>query len=998
MTTSERLRSHRAGSAFAVLLLAYGGARFVKAALLPASRALAGDFAAVFPSPYFARFRPDFPTNQVWDGGWYSGPMLHFLTLPLLALPKWWMVPPAWALINLVALTVSFLCLCKLSGVMRDVSWRTVAVLAGFWLLFQPLGTAFASGNIELIEMAFILAAVVGLQSRRDGVSGALLGAATMLKFLPIGFLAWCVLRRRWRAVWAGAAMLGAVLIATALTLGWKDSVLAAAMGSQTGWSNAGFHELSVTSMFLHRAGMLDAAEPAVRWFPSARADVAVWAGQIASALLAAGVAWLLILRRNRAISPVEVSALFLTMFIAVPRNHDYYYVFALVPVSILWLRGIVARDAVTLALTVGAYLLMSLPISFSWIDRAHVFQIPVAYVVNFHDLPVWGGLTLWLVITAQLWQEHDAQSSSVSSGRGRAVVIGVGGLVLSALIVWVAPPSRATATENAMTLRPLLRSEAHHALALSPDGARLAYVSDSGVLCTRVLAESDAACWPDTAGARSPFFSPDGRWIAFFAVDELRKIPARGGAAQRIVNAVGGTSGSWDFDRTLPTLGRGGVIVFAAADGIHRIDDAGVSTLIVPALAEDGRLTSPVMLPSADTVVFAVDAASGTAPSTIVAQSLATGRRERLLSGRQPHLDRVTGRLVYLLSGRVMSVPLRLDSLTVGDIAEPLTSAVAAEADGAAQFALSDEGTLVFVPAQPGPPVRRTLQWVDRHGAATTLPIAANDFEGPRISPDGRRVVVSTRGLPSESWLVNIDTGAPLRLSAGAEVGATPVWAPDGRSITLSAEGPVLLSMPVAAGTGQTEVLWRSRRALDAQPVWLGGWTRDGRWLVGAHGGGIWLFDSTATLASQSRTTWFDSLSPQRDPVVSPDGRWIAYVAEEAGRSAVFLRSTFAPGVPQRVSGDGEAAEPAWSFDGHELFFRQGDRLMSTQFTGTGSSVIAPPVPVFGGRYASATGRGRNYDVSPDGQHFVMVSEPQPENFVGAIRVLRRWSATLGR
>ena len=110
-------RAQRIGSVLALLLLAAGAVRFVQAGLLPATHRLTGDFGANFPNVYFAWLRPDFSTDQTrgWPG-WSYGPMLHFLTLPLFLAPRWWMVPPLWALTNLIAITTSFVCACRLSG------------------------------------------------------------------------------------------------------------------------------------------------------------------------------------------------------------------------------------------------------------------------------------------------------------------------------------------------------------------------------------------------------------------------------------------------------------------------------------------------------------------------------------------------------------------------------------------------------------------------------------------------------------------------------------------------------------------------------------------------------------------------------------------------------------------------------------------------------------------------------------------------------------------
>ncbi len=390
----------------ALCILTFGALRFGAAGFLPATRQLFGDFQAGFPTAYFAVLRPDFDTSSVWPG-WNYGPMFHFVTLPLLLVPRWSMVPSVWAVTNLLALTASFVLICRLSQV-QGIRWRGFAILAGLWLLYQPLVNCFRQGNIEILEIALILTAIVALPRASGRMSGVLIGTAAMIKILPIGFLAWFLVRRKWQAVLAGVVTIAVIAAVTTVTLGWKDSIQLQLAGPMIEAPVAGLHELSVTSLFMHRAGVLDIHVPEVRWIPSERAAVASRAGQLASALLAIGYAVVLFLRRQRPISALEVSVLFMTMFMILPWNHDYYYVFALVPFTVLFFRGLARRDAWLLALTGTAYLLISPPVPFSWIDWLGWLPLSFAYVINYLDLPVVGGLLVWAIATHQMFVEQE--------------------------------------------------------------------------------------------------------------------------------------------------------------------------------------------------------------------------------------------------------------------------------------------------------------------------------------------------------------------------------------------------------------------------------------------------------------------------------------------------------------------------------------------------------------------------------------------------------------
>ena len=1010
-------RRRLVGWVFALLLLAYGGIRFLKSGLLPATVALGGDFAAVFPSSFFARLRPDFPSDTAWVGGWYSGPMVHFLTLPLFLVPRWSMVPTAWALTNVVALVLSFVFVCRLSGVTPRIPWAVVTTLAGLWLLFQPLVNCLAQGNIEIVEMALVLGALVRLQSSKERLAGALIGVAAMLKFLPIGFLGWLALRQRWRAVGAGVAAIAVIAAITTVTLGWRESTLASVMVSRddsdsrrllnesAGWNNAGLHELSVNSMFIHRAGILDYDVPLVRWLPSERANLAARAGTLASLLLAAGMGLVLFLRRRRPVSPFEISVLFMTMFMIVPRNHDYYYIFALVPLSLLFLRAAAARDWGLLAITLTAYVLISPPIPYAWIDRTGWFRLPFAYVTNFHDVPVLGGLLLWLAATHQLLLEPQGEAPSDRRWPTRRIL---GAAIPAAAVIAVAflwfgrTGMAASGSTHTLSVQPPLQHDGRPGLALSPDGSRLAYIAQGGVPCTRGLDESAAICWPEMPGASDPFFSPDGRSLGFFVAGTLKRVPAAGGAVQDldISRVSSGRTASWSYDPSLPTMGRDGSIVFASPSGICRMGPGGRPEVIAAARPEDGPYFWPTMLPSGETVLFTVaPRQGGPGAGAIVAQSLKTGRRERLLLGSQPRFNPKTGQLIYTLGGRVLGVAFDPDTLALSGVAIPLVGNVLVTVDGGAVFALNDVGTLVYTPGRQLPAVRRKLLWVDRGGSAVPLPIPASAFEAPRLSPDGRTVAATVRDVISDVWTYDLTTGTPTRLTSSGPSSITPAWTPDGRTVGFAVDGQEVWWTPSNGVDGTPVRLW-------GEPVRLGAWSGDGRRLAGTLSGDLWFLHMVATgppLAGSgpaSALPWSQAVRIQtpfteRDPVFSPDGRWIAFSSDQAGSSEIFVRSYPDLGEPQRITLDGSAGEPVWSRDGREIFYRRNTAVMAVTVTGGSTLTAGPPRQLFEGKFATSAVGGRNYDVAPDGQHFVMVSlEPEPEAGAREIRVVRNWSA----
>ena len=1014
-------RARAVVSLLAILLLAYGAARFLKSDLLPATRGLTGDFGASFPTAALARFRPDFPTSQVWPG-WNYGPMMHFFTAPLLLLPRWWMVPPMWALINLAALVASFVLAARLAGTARPVSWRAFATLAGLWFLFQPLATCFASGDIEIVELALILCAITSLLHSRHRTAGLLIGAASMMKLLPIGFLAWFVMRQRWRAAWYGLLAIGAILGLATVTLGWEQSISLGTMGTATGTPLAGLHELSLTSLFLHHAGVLDTVGPMVRWLPSARAVAAFNAGVLASVLLASGMALVLFVRRRRPVSGVEIAVLLMTMFMVLPWNHDYYYVFALAPLSVLFLRAVAARDWPSLAAILVAYVLMSPPIPFTWVDRVLHSALPFSYLINYYNVPVLGGLLLWLVATYHLLAEPSGQAGeSAALLRSRTVIVATMAVLGVAAWAWVrVGPSTAEATQSVNPL-PAVQTSGPAGLAVSPDGGRVAYISQAGVLCTRLLDGGATTCWDDTPEAANPFFPPDGRWIGFLATSVLKRVRIDGGAVETINGPPNARTGTWDRDGVSPKADADGAIVIETPYGICRVlASTGVNELIVPHRLEDGPYQSPSILPPGDVVLFAIAPASGnTSGSAIWAQSLKTGVRTRLLVGAQPHFDRATSSLVYARDGRVMAVSFDPKTLTVSGLAVPIVGNVQVTVDGGAQFAVGANGTLAYVAGRPEPTVRRRLVWVDRQGAVSALPIPANAFESPRVSPDGRSVAVAIRDVITDVWTYDLASGASTRVTPFMPPSGSPVWSADGRAVAFSvlhsstrracAACPAVWSASIDRAVPTSSLQWEARAGDSLEPVRLGGWSGDGRLLVGIQHGDLWVLDvakreppvpDTDENADHhvpwSRALVLQTPFDERDAAISPDGHWIAYASGRSGRSEIYVQSYPNLAEPRQVTEGGGASEPVWSRDGRELFYRRGATLMAMSVT-TGAVWSAGSAHALFETTFAATG-ARGYDVSPDGKHFLMVASDDAKPVSRDIRVLRGWAAALSR
>jgi Tol biopolymer transport system component len=994
LTTGPRQPSRALFWTAAALVFVAGAARFVGAGFLPATRALAGDFAASFPTEYFARLRPDFPASNVWPG-WNYGPMFHFLTLPLLALPRYWMVPLTWALVNLAAISGSFIMVCRLSRAGTLLS-PPVVLLAGLWLFFQPLANCFAQGNIEILEMMMILAALALLLRGREYSAGVLLGIATMTKLLPIGFLGWLAIRQRWRPVIAGLAVIALSTGIAAVTLDWSRNISLQRSDLVTDSPVAGVHELSITTFFAHRNSMLDYEKSTVRWFPSARARASVRAGTFASALFAAAFGLVLVLRRRAPVSPFEIGILFIAMFMIPPWNHDYYYVFALVPLSVVVLDAIAMRKWGVIVAVGVAYALMSPPIPYGLIDRTHLFPVAFAYVANYYDLPVLGALLLWLVVAQQMFAADDRDAGVVPRWHPGYFAAGIVAIVL--MVMFMAP-SRGRAATGPLTagdtpaFMPPVSLEGDPALTLSPDGEHVAYAAVSGgttALCIRRVADASTQCLDNSDGAAAPFFSPDGRSVGFFARNTLRVASVGAGAARSLARAVDAESGSWGTDDD---------ILFTSPAGIFRVAASGGTPVrVVPPLPDGTQYRWPVALASGDAIlVTTLYPGSSSGAGRIVVWSPKRDRPVSLVEGTQPYFDRRSGSLVFAIDGRVMAGRFDSARLEFSSTPVPIASDVMVAARGGAQFAVSAAGALVYLPGG-GAAVPRSLAWVNRDGVSMPVGADPRAFVWPRLSSDGTRIAVTVEDAVSDVWVYGVRDLVPRRATFETTRNETPAWRPG--------PGEDALTYVQPADENSSVLLAPVNRPQRAVSLWtalgrlhLGGWSADGRWLAGSQGGDLWILrgseeprESETTANRTSDVTIIRAQGDDSQPAISPDGRWLAYTSTRSGRDEVLVRPLAAIGDATQVSVGG-GGEPVWAPHGGELFFRLGTAMMSVAVQTGATFRAGQPRELFRGAFLTSADAA-DYDVARDGQRFLMVAAavPSPQK----VRFVRGWPAQL--
>ena len=533
--------------------------------------------------------------------------------------------------------------------------------------------------------------------------------------------------------------------------------------------------------------------------------------------------------------------------------------------------------------------------------------------------------------------------------------------------------------------------------VALSPDGSLLAYTPGEGVNTYLVLRRLDQLTdrrIDGTAGAYNPFFSHDGQWIGFFTFDgKLKKMSVSGGTIATIGDAVYGNGATWAADDT---------IIFAPNfnTGLFRVSAAGGTpqpwTSADRAKKESGHAW-PQILPDGDTVIFTIeDASKPFDDARIVAQSIRTGERRVLIDGGSFGRYLPTGHLLYARSNVLLAVPFELRSLSVtGPPVEVLPGVSFDAGVGASQFATSDVGRLVFLPVVPQK-LRTRIVRVDRRGTAASIvdeaPYNPSRFQ---LSPDGRQLAIGVTASNDDIWLLDLERGGRTRLTTEFE-NINPVWQADGKAMVFGSDrgGPFNLWILSLDGTGQPERLTTS--ASDQFPTSI---SSNGRLLAfqefnsGATG-----YDLMVVPLDRERTPreLLKTRFNERGARFSPDDRYLAYVSDETGRSEVYVRAVSGEGGTLQVSLDGGTA-PLWAPNGREIFFRNGNAVISADIS------LTPPIRVgrsrllFTGNYGAASIDSPGYDVTPDGNAFIMV-KPYDETVVSRMIVIVNWFEELKR
>jgi Tol biopolymer transport system component len=527
--------------------------------------------------------------------------------------------------------------------------------------------------------------------------------------------------------------------------------------------------------------------------------------------------------------------------------------------------------------------------------------------------------------------------------------------------------------------------------LAISPDGRRLAFVAaadGASQLWVRSLDSLSAQSLNGTDGAAYPFWSPDSRFIGFFADGKLRKIEASGGPPITLSSSRRNISGG--------TWNRDGVIVFGVLGGgpMYRVEAAGGEATPLTKLDQSRGEASqrfPSFLPDGRHFLY-FSQANNPEQQGVYAGSLDSGETKRLI-WTEGSAEYSQGNLLFVRNDTLMAQPLNLQGLETSGAAFPVAEDVAQGiTTNRAAFSVSENGVLVYQTGGALGDMR--LVWFDRSGKNLGVLGDRTSYGSVNLSPDGTKAAANNAGAQRGVWLYDVARGLATRLTFGASFERYPVWSPDGSRIVFSSSkrnGHFELYEKASSGAGIEQLVIASDVDMYATS-----WSPDGRFIL------------YQTANQQKTEMGLLPVSGDRKPVVflqsdsrlghgqfSPDGRWIAYQSPESGKPEVYVAPFPGPGGKRQVSVAG-GGTPRWRRDGKELFYLAPDRqLMAAEVNGKGGAFeIGAVRPLFRTR---AVAPALTYDVTADGQRFLVINSVD-EEASSPLTLVVNWNAGLKR
>jgi serine/threonine protein kinase len=545
----------------------------------------------------------------------------------------------------------------------------------------------------------------------------------------------------------------------------------------------------------------------------------------------------------------------------------------------------------------------------------------------------------------------------------------------------------------------PLPGAAAPEFFAFSPDG-RLLVMSYQNGLGLRALDSSDIRPLAGTQGARTPFWSPDSRTIAFFSDGKLKTVVASGGPPQTLCDDVGtGGGGTWNGD---------GAILFATeAATLNRVAATGGACTVLTKAEPGFRPRVPVFLPDGEHFLYLVETPDD-ARRGLYAASVAEPRGRRLLSDPSSAVfvpngpGTNQGRLLFVREQALMAQAFDATSLQLSG--DPVTVAeqvsfTSTQSQIAASAGMN--GSVVYLTdSRPD----RQLVWYERSGKEAGRAALLGQGSGVSLAPDGKRVAFlrsDGQSVPA-LWLQDLERNQETRVPTPPLSPFTAfVWSPDSQRVAFRATGTGVDAIHVKNVNGGTEEILLQ----GTSPLSPSDWARDGRWLVYTDNNAktaadIWLLPNPSSGPASSKpmpllVTPFVESQGQ----ISPDGTWLAYTSNESGRYEVYVVPFATPGAGKWAVSTNGGSTPRWSHRGNELFYIDArSHLVAARVTSSPSFAVQSTQVLFNtSDFVQTSLSRRNYDVSADDQRFLMVERADGAKR-GQLVVVEHWADEMRR
>jgi serine/threonine protein kinase len=564
-----------------------------------------------------------------------------------------------------------------------------------------------------------------------------------------------------------------------------------------------------------------------------------------------------------------------------------------------------------------------------------------------------------------------------------------------TAFAYWKLRPEPAAVVRLSL-LPPNKTSFSFAGLALSPEGRRLAFTTtgpkEKQGLWVRSFDSEAAQLVPGTQDAHDPFWLPDGRSIAFFTQDKLKRVASSGGTPEILCSIPSAATGTWN---------RTGVVLFSSGtyQPIKRLNLSDCSIKPVTHMDESRKEVyhfCPFFLPDGTHFFFVVLRLLPDKGLDVYLASLEKDERQLVISNGSAASYVSPGYLVFSREGKLMGQAFDAATLrTQGDAFPIVQEQVNSEHfSGTTSYSASGSGTLVY---QPNIPHQFQLQWMDRSGKDLERVAEGGLTQAVQLSPDGKRVLVNRLAPDTEMadvWILDAASRAWSRFTFEPTPVPEARWSPDGKQIVYMSrrQGVFRIERKPADGSGTSETLLESGRWVAPRS-----WSTDGRELLYESVDPETGFDLWAMPLSGDRrpAPYVQTRFNEGNAAFAPGGKWVAYVSDKSGQNEVYVRPFAEPGAELKVSSGttmcpqgGCVPPPRWRADGRELFYISGDwKLMSVPIN------ASPELQAGAARALFALPEGAEFDVNSDGQRFLL---NMPVQSVGSapLSVVLNWTA----